>query len=178
VNCLHSLVPADGEPDIYQIRYSLVLIVSVRIIAAVGHDDNVAGGCFMELKVLEYLTKDTFVFVNPQYSIKDEKGKEWSCPDLVALNFRDRLVFVIEVSTGWKTKRLQEKVQHCDKQWIDKLRAQLLKLKVIDDSWNFEVQVFVRKHAIRAFTNIIQTGTKVRVVALETLGESWEWPRG
>ncbi len=104
------------------------------------------GGASVELYehiVLAYLTKDAFVFVSPQYSIRGDKG-EWSCPDLVALNFRDRRVAVVEVSTAWNPKSLREKVQNRDAQWITRLRDQLRALNVIDAAWTFEVQLFVR----------------------------------
>jgi hypothetical protein len=128
--------------------------------------------------VLAYLTKDPFVFVSPQYSIAGDKG-EWSCPDLVALNFRERTVAVVEVSTAWNPRSLREKVAKCDAQWIDRLRHQLRSLNVVDDSWTFEVQVFIRKAAVPGFGNqIVATGTPVKVQALEDLGSPWEWARG
>src|ERR1700687_2159281 len=95
---------------------------------------------------MAYLTKDPYVFVSPQYSIRGETG-EWSCPDLVALNFRDRKVIIAEVSTAWDPSSLREKVKNCDVQWTERLRSQLQTLKVVGDDWTFEVQVFVREAA-------------------------------
>jgi hypothetical protein len=128
--------------------------------------------------VLAYLTKDPFVFVSPQYSIRGDKG-EWSCPDLVALNFREHRVAVVEVSTAWNPKSLREKVEKRDVQWIDRLRGQLRSLNVIDDSWTFEVQLYIRKDALQGFNpHIAAQGTPVKVKALEDLGPPWEWARG
>lgn len=130
-----------------------------------------------EQLVSAYLTKDPYVFVSPQYSIRSDDA-EWSCPDLVALNFRDRLVAIVEVSTAWNPKALRDRVANCDTKWIAKLRDQLRAFRVIDESWTFEVQVFVRAHAARAFDDrTLPGGTPVRVFVLDNLGAPWDWER-
>jgi hypothetical protein len=48
-----------------------------------------------EQLVLGYLAKNPYVFVSPQYSIKADNGSEWSCPDLVALDFKTQTVYVV-----------------------------------------------------------------------------------
>jgi hypothetical protein len=60
--------------------------------------------------VLRYLVRDPYVFVSSQYSIKDGAGREWSCPDFVALDFRRRLVSIVEVNTAYTRDRLWKKV--------------------------------------------------------------------
>lgn len=131
-----------------------------------------------EYIVMAYLTKDPFVFVSPQYSIREGRG-EWSCPDLVALNFRERRVSVVEVSTAPNPKALREKVLDCDKQWITRLRDQLRDFKVIDDSWQFDVQLFIRKEAVQSFDHVrgIGASVEIKITALEDLGLPWEWAR-
>jgi Holliday junction resolvase-like predicted endonuclease len=127
--------------------------------------------------VMAYLTKDPFVFVSHQYSIRNEKS-EWSCPDFVALDFRNRRVAVVEVSTAWNTKSLLEKVENREVQWIDKLRRQLLDQKIIDQQWKFEIEVYVRKHAVPSFKSIpATTSTPIKVAALEDIGSPWDWQR-
>lgn len=37
-----------------------------------------------ETLVMQYIARQSHVFISPQYSIDDE----WSCPDFVALDFR------------------------------------------------------------------------------------------
>ncbi len=132
-----------------------------------------------EHTVLAYLTKDPFVFVSPHYSICGDQG-EWACPDLVALNFRERRVSVVEVSTAWNPRSLREKVRDCNKQWITRLRDQLRDLDVVVDSWQFDVQLFVRRAAVQAFEQRVAgigAGVEIRVKALEDLGAPWEWAR-
>lgn len=125
--------------------------------------------------VMAYLTKDPYVFVSPQYSIRKD-GHEWSCPDFVALNFKEKRVVVVEVSTAYDTKSLHEKVEKRESQWISPLREQLIDLKVIDEKWTFEVQVFIRKDAARHFVYDGKSGVKITI--LEELGPPWDWDRG
>ena len=128
--------------------------------------------------VLQYLTKDAHVFVNPQYSIRGDTGVEWSCPDYVALDFRNRSVSVVEVSSAQKPTTLQERVRKRDHQWIEKLRAQLTANKVVDESWKrYLVDVFLRRDAMPAFQREFGGDPAIRIHVLEDLGFPWTWKR-
>jgi hypothetical protein len=128
--------------------------------------------------VLAYLTKDPWVFVCPQYSIRGEKG-EWSCPDIVALDFKHRLVLVVEISTAYDPKSLREKVASREVHWIEKLQDQLVTNGVIDQGWNFEVHLYVRQSALHGIEAAsANPGTPVKIKILEQLGTPWEWARG
>jgi hypothetical protein len=99
---------------------------------------------------MQYFVRDPLVFVSPQYSIRDASGKVWSCPDFVALNFRERIVSVVEVTTGYIADRLAEKVRDCQGYWLGPLKALLEKAKVVDATWQYRVDVFVRRSAVEA----------------------------
>lgn len=126
--------------------------------------------------VLAYLTKDKHVFVNPQYSIMDEfSGGEWSCPDFLVLNFKDKKVSVVEVSTGYDLNSLVEKVNNREIHWFDKLRKQLVRHNVIDDGakWDFGIQIFIRKEREKCFKEKVALQEAVEVMCLEDLGFPW-----
>jgi hypothetical protein len=124
------------------------------------------------------LTKDACVFVSPQYSIRGDHGREWSCPDFVALNFRDKRVSVIEVSTAWDPESLLKKVLNRDAQWIQRLKEQLERNHVVDDEWkDYRVEVFIRKDAMAKFQAAIGENTNVKITALEDLRPPWDWHR-
>jgi hypothetical protein len=91
------------------------------------------------------------VFVSPQYSVMDETGKEWTCPDFVMLNFRDRTISIFEVDTVAHPKNLERKAADRHKQWLTKLRSQLKRNAVVDASWAIRVDVFVRHQAVPKF---------------------------
>ena len=108
--------------------------------------------------VLQYLTKDAHVFVSPQYSIRGDTGGEWSCPDFVALNFRDKIVSVVEVSSASDPQSLRARVASRDVQWINRLREQLERNRVVDATWKYYVAVFIRRDAERKFRAAIRVG--------------------
>ena len=128
--------------------------------------------------VLQYLTKDAHVFVSPQYSIRGDTGGEWSCPDFVALNFRDKVVSVVEVSSASDPQSLRARVASRDVQWIKRLREQLERNLVVDTSWNqYLVEVFIRRDAERKFRAAIGAANDVVIHILEDLGAPWTWRR-
>jgi len=129
---------------------------------------------FEEL-VLGYLAKDPYIFVSPQYSIKAENGSEWSCPDLVALDFRTPAIYVVEVSSASNVKRLAEKVADLQNQWVEKLKTQLLRHKVVGKDWPVVVRVFIRKQYKEQFFKIVGDRPDVHVECLEDIAFPWLW---
>jgi len=128
--------------------------------------------------VLRYLTKDAHVFVVPQYSIRGDTGSEWSCPDFVALNFRDKAVSVVEVSSASDPHSLRGRVARRDVQWVERLREQLKRNRVVDDSWKqYRVEVFIRREAEQKFRSTIRSANDVVIHILEDLGAPWTWTR-
>jgi hypothetical protein len=51
------------------------------------------------------------LFLSPQLSIRDGAG-EWSCPDFVALDFLNREIQVVEITTAYDVKGLMEKLEN------------------------------------------------------------------
>ena len=133
---------------------------------------------FYENLVMWYLTRKKYVFVSPQYPILGKTGKEWSYPDFVALNFKDKEVSIVEVSTAFYPDSLIRKVKDRSSQWIDKLKGQLKRYRVIDDDWkSFKIEVFIRKSAKDKFMKAIGNPPDVSIKILEKLSVPWEWKR-
>lgn len=124
--------------------------------------------------VLWKITRDPLVFANRQYTI--EKG--WSCPDIVALNFRKKEIWVIEVSTG-DAKGLAEKVRDRENQWFSKLgnRLEHSPASIIDGSWKFVAKVFIRRDAEKGFRKMVgeHLPEDVTIEILEDIGFNWQW---
>ncbi|MEW6777038.1 MAG: hypothetical protein AB1405_12130 [Bdellovibrionota bacterium] len=129
---------------------------------------------FEEL-VMQYLTKNghAHTFVCPQFSIKAESGKEWSCPDFVALDFKNRQVKVVEVTINSDPRKtLGKKLKQKDGQWINLLRKQLAPLGISEESgWGFGVLAFVREEYVEAFAG----SDGISVVGIETIAVPWKW---
>jgi len=129
---------------------------------------------FEEL-VMFKLTRNPHVFVSPQYSVMDESGKEWSCPDFVLLNFRSRTVSVVEVNTAADPKGLEQKVADRQKQWFTKLRSQLERNAVVDASWALRIDVFIRHQAVPKFKETFGQENDVSIHNLDEIGFPWHW---
>jgi hypothetical protein len=74
-----------------------------------------------------FLTQGGKVFIAPSYNIQPIAGSKsslWSCPDFVALDFGEREVVVVEVSTASDAGSIIKKVTDREKQWFGPLRAQ------------------------------------------------------
>ena len=125
---------------------------------------------FEEL-VLWHLTRKGDVFVCPQYEI--DGG--WSCPDFVALNPKKKTVSVVEVSAASSPNGLLKKVRERENQWFGKLRAQLLKLGIIDNSWGpFQAELYVRDTVAKQMRTKFNE-EDIMIKSLEEIGFPWKW---
>jgi len=123
--------------------------------------------------VMVYLTRDPLVFVNPQYPM----ASGWSCPDFVALDYRQRALTVVEVSAAYAIGNLAKKVINRKTQWFDRILLELIGNcpSVIDNNWRIGVKVFIRKYAKPQFQRIVGIALDVEVITLEELGFPWGW---
>jgi hypothetical protein len=128
---------------------------------------------FEEL-VMWHLTCNHRVFVCPQYQILGEHGL-WSMPDFVALDFEQRKVSVVEVSAASWPGGLLRKVLDRQTQWIEKLRNQLRQSGVADDSWDFQVILYIRRSAEGRFRQYVGDARDVIINTIEEVGFPWEW---
>ncbi|MFH0823590.1 MAG: hypothetical protein V2B18_12620 [Pseudomonadota bacterium] len=115
------------------------------------------------------------LFLSPQFSVK-ASGKEWSCPDLVALDFSKPQVQVVEVTTAADISGLLGKIAARENQWFNHLRPQLQNRGVIDDSWNFTMRAFVREDCLDKVLRKFHDAEDVRVEAIEHVAFPWRWP--
>jgi len=100
--------------------------------------------------VMFYLCKIEGLFISAQYSILDDNGNDWSCPDFIALDIKNKQVQIVEVTTAANMKNIIIKVEKKDEYWINKLKMQLLNNKIIDESWNdFIIRLFVREQNVK-----------------------------
>jgi hypothetical protein len=129
----------------------------------------------LEPLVLQYLASQG-LFVSPQYSIRGPDGKEWSCPDFVALDFIDREVQVVEVSSSWDLTGLLRKVTDRQNQWFSHLIPQLHRRHVIEGDWYKLVRLFIRKDRVEVVKAEFLGADEIRVEAIEDIVIPWKWP--
>jgi hypothetical protein len=78
-----------------------------------------------EEAVMWYVASGGQRFICPQFSIPNDSGGEWSCPDFVALDFQAKSIYVVEVTTDSTGDNLVKKVRNRESQWFSKLKAYL-----------------------------------------------------
>jgi len=128
-----------------------------------------------EALALWHLTKNGTenVFVCPQFSIAPN---QWSCPDFVALNLKEKIVSVVEVSTASFPRGLLNKVTRRDHYWLANLKDQLSANGIIDSSWKrFQVVLYLREGAAKEFDKRFPGRNDVVIHSFEKMGHPWEW---
>lgn len=77
-----------------------------------------------ELAVAQFLTRNGLAFVCPQFDFPADKGEGGSSPDFVAIDFANRDIVVVEVTTSANLKGLLARISDREKRWYEPLRQQ------------------------------------------------------
>lgn len=128
-----------------------------------------------EEAVLSYLCGPPERFVNAQFTIPNVGFKGGSCPDFVVLDFSDRTVYVVEVTSASDTKNLYGKICERETRWLFPLREHFTNLNQIFSEWDYHVTVCVRKEEYGALRNKLREVRDVSVISLDKVVFSWEW---
>jgi hypothetical protein len=123
--------------------------------------------------VMRYLCDGKpYIFLCPNFRLA---GGE-AFPDFVLLDFKKKIVSVVEVTTNANPVDLIKKVQDRNVRWFDKLKKQLQENSVTDDTWKYRVQVFVREEPARKFHEKFagQSEVEIRVLGERVL-HCWKW---
>jgi len=129
--------------------------------------------------VQTYLTTDRAVLVTRQCEIEDKQG--WKiCPDLLAIDFRERDIWFVEVSTAWDTNKIHNKAKKFNSEIVKRLSSQLSEFAVVPDAsrWHFGLWAFVRRDVADNLRDKIEplvTPSKVKVEELEAIAFSWKY---
>lgn len=129
----------------------------------------------VEQLVLEYLCRAPFVFANPQYSIRNQLGQEWSCPDFVTLNFREKIVSVVEVSVAAAEGTLLKRLSEYETRWLQPLKAQLARDSMVTNNWSYRLEIFARWAVCEKLRGQFHGDVKAEFHNLEDLGLYWQW---
>ena len=124
-----------------------------------------------EEAVMWYVCAGNQRFVCPQYWVRNE-NKDWSCPDFVALDLKDKCVFIVEVTTGTDLSGIADKIKKKDVQWIDHTKNQLPEPF---RNWDFHVAIFVRDKFVELLDNKIGDNKNYKAFGLEKIFHNWNW---
>jgi hypothetical protein len=88
----------------------------------------------------------------------------------------EKAVKVVEVSAAGWPNGLLNRVENREQQWFGKLREELRRRGIIDDSWNkFQVVLYIREDAAKRFKERLGDPNDVVIQSFEKLGLPWEW---
>jgi len=112
------------------------------------------------------------IFLCPNFRL----ARGWAFPDFVVLDFKKKVVSVVEVTTSANPRELIGKVEGRNQQWFDKLKEQLQKNSVPVDGWEYKVEVFVREDARKKFDEKFTGQGDVEIYVLdEKILNCWKW---
>ncbi len=110
-------------------------------------------------------------FVAPNYDI----GNGWSCPDLVALRPSKKKVYIVEVTASGNLRGLLERVHNRKEQWVSPLKKYLMKHKITESKWSYQILLFVRDDQFKWFQQKTGNHPDVTVLRLEDAVKHWLW---
>jgi len=128
-----------------------------------------------EQAVLNYLCGPPERFVNAQFTIPYADLKGGSCPDFVVLDFRDKTVYVVEVTSAADSKAIRGRIVERETRWFSPIRDHLSKLSVVFQSWDYHVTIFVRPEETGNAREKLHDLFDVSVISLNDVVFSWQW---
>jgi len=130
-----------------------------------------------EEAVMDYICADAYRFVKPQCDIPYEDDEGGSCPDFVVIDYRDKFIYVVEVTTSSNTRSLIEKINERQTRWISPLKKQLGKINSEFLRWKYHVTVFVRKTNQKEIQEQFNNSKDISIKSIEdiTFPYLWTW---
>jgi len=128
-----------------------------------------------EESVLAYIAGLAERFVRPQFSLDYEGVARGSYPDFVALDYKDHVAYLVEVSAAYKIGPLIARVRDRERRWYKPLRSRLDALDASFHSWSLRTTVFIRSDRKGAARKALSNAEDVTVIALDDIMRSWKW---
>jgi hypothetical protein len=129
--------------------------------------------------IMRYVAVDRSTLVIPQYDI--EGG--WASLDFLGINWKKRIIHIIEVSSASKTQGLANKINEAFEpgKHVTRLREQLHKDYGAEyDGWPVRVAVFIRHDNVEKFKASLSAPVKdqIDVLSIEDCVFPWKyWER-
>ena len=130
-----------------------------------------------EESVLDYISADKLRFISPQFDIPYENEMGGSCPDFVVVDYKDRTIYIIEVTTSSNMRSLTEKIEQRRTRWIEPLQRHFEKISQDFVSWDYRMTAFVRQTNKNALQQKFAYAQDVSIFSLEEISfpYSWNW---
>ena len=130
-----------------------------------------------EESVLEYITAETHRFVNPQFDIQYQDKEGGSCPDFVVIDYKDKTIYIVEVSIASNISGLIEKVKERQVRWISPIKNHFYELNHEFKKWDYRITIFVRDTNKNQFQSKFDSSPDVSVKSIEDISfpHLWIW---
>lgn len=128
--------------------------------------------------VLDYLRMDRAVFVNPECCIQlfDESnpspGTHWFC-DAVAIDLRNKTVFLCEVSYAKGLRALRKRLQEWAQHWTD-LQKGIQRDCMVNPEWAVRPWLFVPEESVEDLATKLPSVFQPRITPLECV-QPWKF---
>lgn len=126
-----------------------------------------------EETVMSFLTRDPFVFMSPQFTLKTELGSDFVCPDFLAVDLLKCHVYIVEVSTSWNMNQLVDKLTNHHDETVENIKAELNKSELLRHAL-YRTLVFVRAKRVNYIKDQLPKKKTVSVMPIEGIPHPWE----
>ncbi|MDP2571403.1 hypothetical protein Q8W40_04345 [Vibrio penaeicida] len=130
-----------------------------------------------EEAVMEYICSKPDCFIKTQMSLPwDDKNKiGGSLPDFVVLDFREKTVYIVEVTTAFNIKGILTKASEREARWYRPIRNyEAAWVKNIVE-WEFRVCLFLRDQLVDKAKKEACDWEDVSIISLNCTTNPWEW---
>jgi len=139
-----------------------------------------------EEAVLEYISANPDCLLKSHFKIEYDKEKKigGSLPDFVVVNFKEKCVYIIEVTTAWNIRPVMKKVDERETRWFEPIKQSEISWAKMVSNWNFRVCLFLRNDdAVTRAEAILPKGDdKTDNISIKSLDSSpfpllfpWDW---
>lgn len=129
-----------------------------------------------EQAVLEYVIAVPTRFVQVESELGwHEKLGGGSRPDFIVLDFSNRTIYVVEVSSAWDTSNLLQRARDREQRWLQVLRSSMPTMDAVFTHWRYHVTLFVRQPVVEACRTRLADAHDVSVLPLDDVLVTWNW---
>lgn len=133
---------------------------------------------FWEQAVGLWLTRHRSVFVSPSYNL-GAKG-DWASLDFLAVDFAERNLWAVEVTTGSNAEKILGKATIFNEQYVPRIREALKDsgdkhaVVPIEEEWPIGLWAFVQETLVeKVQKKFVHQGLRPKVTALEEIAFPW-----
>jgi len=130
-----------------------------------------------EEAVMEYISADPNCLFKSQMNLPYNKESDsgGSLPDFVVINFKEKCVYVVEVTTASNTNGIVKKISERETRWYQPLKEYDADWVNFTRTWEHRVCLFIRPQLVDDLSLSLSECTDVSIKSLGEVMNPWEW---